>query len=138
MKYLLTLKLFSMRTKCAVRITSKRPKFHKRRWKTCMWPKNLIICDGIWFYPACSVFLSLHLGSGLKKKNHILYQIMGDPNYKGKGCLYIQCSSHLNSEKKLRRGIISRISRKITVNIADLNFMCFFIFLSHAWILTVA
>lgn len=29
--------------------------------------KNLIICDGIWFYPTCSVFLSLHLGSGLEK-----------------------------------------------------------------------
>lgn len=59
------------------------------------------------------------------RKIILLYQIMGDPNYKGKGCLYIQCSSHLNSEKKLRRGKISRISQKITVHIADLNFMCY-------------
>lgn len=137
MKYLLTLKLFSMRTKCAVRITSKRPKFHKRRWKTCIWPKKSH--NFRWYMILSNLFCVFiptpRLGI---RKNHILYQIMGDPNYKGKGCLYIQCSSHLNSEKKLRRGKISRISRKIAVHIADLNFMCFFIFLSHAWILTVA
>lgn len=69
--------------------------------------------------------------SARDQKNHILYQIMGDPNYKGKGCLYIQCSSHLNSEKKLRRGKISRISQKITVHIADLNFMWVFLFFYH-------
>lgn len=73
---------------------------------------QLVLC----FYPYTSA---------RDQKNHILYQIMGDPNYKGKGCLYIQCSSHLNSEKKLRRGKISRISQKITVHIADLNFMCY-------------
>lgn len=76
---------------------------------------QLVLC----FYPYTSA---------RDQKNHILYQIMGDPNYKGKGCLYIQCSSHLNSEKKLRRGKISRISRKITVHIADLNFMCLFFY----------
>lgn len=76
---------------------------------------QLVLC----FYP---------YASARDQKNHILYQIMGDPNYKGKGCLYIQCSSHLNSAKKLRRDKISRISRKIAVHIADLNFMCLFFY----------